>query len=113
MAKKVKPQAKPNMQTQQHEQAAEFLADVPEEYIFWSHDGRSFRSMKDLAEGLVTMSDDTFVYHLNSERNDFAKWVKEVIKDDKLANNLGMAINKEQAIEYVAGRLTILTSKVA
>lgn len=112
MAKKVKPQAKPNMQTQQQEQASKFLADVPEEYIFWSHDGHTFKSMKDLAEGLVTMSDDTFAYHVNSEKNDFSKWVREVIKDEKLASDLGMAINKEQAIEYVAGRLTVLTSQV-
>ena len=52
MAKKVKPQGKQKEQPQLKEQADKVLAEVPEEYVFWCHDGRIFRDMKDLAEGL-------------------------------------------------------------
>jgi hypothetical protein len=112
MAKKVKPQAKQKEQAQSKEQADKVLAKVPEEYVFWCHDGRTFRDMKDLAEGLVATSDDIFAYHVNSERNDFSKWVRDVIKDEKLANDLVIVTNRTQAAECVAARLTILTSKV-
>jgi hypothetical protein len=112
MVKKVKSQAKRKEQAQLKEQADKALAKVPEEYVFWCHDGRTFRDMKDLAEGLVAISDDIFAYHVNSERNDFSKWVKDVIRDEKLASDLAVVISRTQAAECVAARLTILTSEV-
>ena len=53
MAEKVKTQAKQKEQTQQQEQAAKVLAEVPEKYVFWCHDGRTLRSMKYLAAGAL------------------------------------------------------------
>jgi hypothetical protein len=107
MAKKVKSQAKPK------KQADKFLAKVPAEYVFWCHDGNIFGSMKELAEGMSTMSDEVFTYHSNSEKQDFSNWVKDVIKDEKLAGELAVAINRLQAAEYVAARVAFLTGKVA
>ena len=112
MAKKVKPQVKQKEQAQLKEQADKVLAKVPEEYVFWCHDGTIFRDMKDLAESLAAMSDDVFAHHVNSEKNDFCKWVRDVIRDEKLANDLAVVTNRTQAAECVAARLTILTSKV-
>ena len=112
MAKKVKPQVKQKEQAQLKEQADKVLAKVPEEYVFWCHDGTIFRDMKDLAESLAAMSDDVFAHHVNSERNDFSKWVKDVIRDEKLASDLAAVTSRTQAAECVAARLTILTSKV-
>ena len=103
MAKKVRRQAKLK------EYANKFLSKVPAEYVFWCHDGSIFASMKELAEGLVTMSDEAFAYHSNSEKHDFSSWVREVIKDEKLAIELAEAINRSQAAEYVAARVTFLT----
>jgi len=112
MAKKVKSQAKRKEQAQLKEQAEKFLFKVPEEYVFWCHDGTIFRDMKDLAESLAAMSDDVFAHHVNSEKNDFCKWVRDVIKDEKLANDLVIVTNRTQTAECVAARLTILTSEV-
>ena len=106
MAKKVKSQAKLK------EQADKFLAKVPAEYVFWCRDGSIFGSMKKLAEGLVAMSDETFAYHSNSEKHDFSNWVRDVIKDEKLASELAMAINRLQAAQYVAARVTFLIGRV-
>jgi magnesium-transporting ATPase (P-type) len=105
MAEKEKPQEQPGEQTDK------LLAKVPEESIFRCHDGRAFRDMEELAEGLVAMSDDTFAYHVNSERNDFSKWVKGVIGDEKLAGDLATATNRTQATGYVTDRLAALTGK--
>ena len=105
MAEKEKPQEQPIEQTDK------LLAKVPEESIFRCHDGRTFRDMEELADGLVAISDDIFAYHVNSERNDFSKWVKDVIKDEKLASDLATATNRTQAAGYVTARLATLTSQ--
>ena len=68
--------------------------------------------MKELAEGLVAMSDDVFAYHVNSEKNDFCNWVRDVIQDDELASDLARANSRLQAAECVTTRLTILTSEI-
>jgi len=111
MAKKVKLQAKQKEQAQLKEQEEKFLFKVPGKDVFRCHDGRTFRDMKELADGLVTISDDIFAYHVNSERNDFSKWVRDVIGDEKLASDLATATNRTQAAGYVTARLAVLTSK--
>lgn len=50
------------------EQAQKFLSKVPEEYVFRCQDGRVLRDMKELAEALTTMTDETFAYHSNIEK---------------------------------------------
>jgi len=118
MVNKFKSQAKSKKQTtlmeqaQLKEKADKVLAKVPEEYVFWCHDGRTFRDMKDLAEGLAIISDDIFAYHVDSEKNDFSKWVKDIINDEQLASDLASLTNRMQAAECVTARLTILTSKI-
>src|SRR3972149_4853083 len=99
MAKEKKPQER------QGEQIDRLLAKVPEESIFRCRDGRTFRDMKDLAERLVAISDDTFSSHVNSERNDFSQWVRDAIKDEKLAGDLAKATSRTQAAGYVTARL--------
>ena len=106
MAKKVK------KQELSKEQAQKFLSKVPEEHVFWCRDGNIFRDMKELAEGLVKMSDEVFAYHVNSEKNDFSNWVRDVLKDEKLASDLATATSRVQAAGYVATRLSFLIVQV-
>jgi len=106
MVKKAKQQRKPE------DQSEKSLVRVPEEYAFRCHDGSIFRDLKELADGLFTMSDEVFVYHVNSDRNDFSNWVKNVLKDEKLANDLATTSVKMQASWWVATRLTFLTNKL-
>jgi len=106
MVKKVKPQTKPEEQTEK------LLVKVPEEHAFWCHDGSIFRDMKELAEGLVKMPDEVFAYHANPEKNDFSNWVRNVLEDEILANNLATTSIKAQAAWFVATRLAFLTGKV-
>lgn len=94
------------------EQAEKFLGKVPEKYVFWCHDGSVFRDMKELAEGLVKMSDGVFAYHANPEKNDFSNWLRDVIKDAKLADDLAQATSRIQAAGCVATRLTYLIVRV-
>ena len=54
------------------------------------------------------MSDETYSYHVNEEKFDFSMWVKDVIGDDDLANNLESATTRAQAARYVSNRLAQL-----
>src|SRR4030042_5187237 len=98
MVRKAKPQAKAKKQLDK------LLLKVPAEYVFWCHDGSIFSDITELAQGLAAMSDETFVYHSNSEKRDFSNWVRDVIGDEQLANYLASASSRLQAAGYVTAR---------
>ena len=99
MPKKVKPQAKAKRNPEKR------LVKVPAEYVFWCNDGSIFADINELAEGLVAMSDETFAYHSNQEKQDFSNWVRDVVGDEQLANDLAKATGRLQAAEYVVARI--------
>ena len=92
--------------------AERFLADVPEECVFWCHDGQALRNMTELQNALRSMADDIFAYHANEQRNDFSSWARDVIKDEQLAADLGKSLNRTQAAKKVAERVGFLASKL-
>ena len=88
------------------------MADVPKEYAFRCHDGLILQSMKQLGSALNSMTDETYVFHANTKKNDFANWARDIIKDDMLARDLQKATNRAQASKLVANRMAILSKKV-
>jgi hypothetical protein len=92
-------------------QERKFLAQVPEEFVFWNNDGSIFRDMKDLKDGLDRMSDQTYAYHANTEKKDFANWVRNIMGDEKLAHDLETAVNREQAAKIVEERYSFLVNQ--
>jgi hypothetical protein len=99
---------KQKKETKLKQEAEKFLARVPEEHVFWCQDGRILKDMKDLAEALTTMSDETFAYHSNTEKKDFSNWVRDVIGDVKLADDLQNPLDRNQAASIVASRIAAL-----
>jgi len=91
--------------------AEKLLADVPENKSFWCCDGRIFKNMRDLMVGLASMSADTFVYHLNAEKNDFSKWVFDVIEDEKLAEDMEKSTSQRDVAKTVNERFSLLNMK--
>jgi hypothetical protein len=102
---KAKPRGKTKKQT------AKSMAKAPVELVFWCHDGSVFNDLRELAEGLSAMSDETFFYHSNYEKQDFANWVRDVIEDAWLADELARATSRLQAAECVANRIALLLEK--
>jgi hypothetical protein len=90
-----------------------YLADVPQEYVFWCCDGRILKNLRELCDALSAMSDDTFSYHVNAAKNDFYNWVKDIIKDDTLAKDLLEAASSTAAVRVVTERIAFLSSKPA
>jgi len=69
---------------------------MEESQYFYVCDGEVLKSVEDLAGSLEhQMSDDTFRYHCNTEKNDFANWVSEIIGDKKLSKTIAKAKSKE------------------
>jgi hypothetical protein len=88
--------------------AGQMLADVPQEKQFWCSDGRAFKNLAELAAGLKQISEETFRYHFNKTKNDFSKWVGDVIGDEQLAKDLLKSKSRAQATQAVADRITWL-----
>ena len=88
------------------------MVKSPARDVFRCHDGSVFTSLRELAEGFVAMSDETFAYHSNSERQDFSNWVKDVIGDELLANELSNADSRLQAAEYVVVRIALFKCSI-
>ena len=93
--------------------AEKLLADVAEDRSFWCNDGQVFRNMRDLADGLSKMSDQTFAYHSNEEKRDFSNWLKDVIEDEKLAEDLESSAPRKQAARLVNERIKLLDMKLS
>jgi hypothetical protein len=94
------------------EEANRRLGDVTDEKRFWCQDGRVVKNLNELEKALNDMSDETFHYHSGEGRKDFSSWIRDLIGDDKLANDLSKAKSRIQASKAVAKRISFLQSKV-
>jgi hypothetical protein len=90
----------------------EILANVAGEYVFYLNDGRILRNVAELKDALNTMSDELYAYHVNSEKNDFNNWVKDIICDEKLAHDLLKARDRAAAAKVTTQRLAFLIGKM-
>ena len=90
------------------EQAKLFLAGCSDDKVFFVNNGMTIKSLYELRDALVTMSDDTYNFHANEEKNDFSNWVEEVHKDADLAKRLQKAKNRGEAFKFVLERLNYL-----
>jgi hypothetical protein len=84
------------------------LARVPDQYVFYCCDGGVYRDMAELAAGLAAMTDETFAYHSNTEKQDFCNWVRDIIEDIELAEDLALAASRRRAATCVAERIAVL-----
>lgn len=81
------------------------LSCAPYGECFWTCDGRIAGNLKELRDNLAEMSDEAFAYHCNKEKNDFATWVAESLKDEKLAKTIRKTKNRKEMIKKIEARL--------
>ncbi len=93
------------------DEAARYLCDAAPEKCFWVNNGPILKNMEELANALESISDDAYCCHANKDKNDFSKWVSEIIGDQKLANDLLSSKNKVSAVKKVKARLNTLKKK--
>jgi len=85
-----------------------WAADVPADKVFWCHDGRVLTNMEELAAALRDMSEDTYRYHANADKNDFANWLRDAVGDATLAGQVAKAATKAIAASKVNLRVRSL-----
>ncbi len=86
-----------------------YLKDVdPLWRAFWFHMNLMAKNLKEFGEGLGTISDEVFAYHCGGEKNDLARWVREVIGDAELAQALDSVKNQADAAALVNERVSML-----
>lgn len=94
------------------EEAQRRLGDVPDDKRFWCQDGKAIRNLRELRKALIDISDVTFNHHLSEGRNDFSRWIREVVGDERLANELAKVRSRLKASQVIAERISFLESKI-
>jgi hypothetical protein len=84
------------------------LRDVSPENAFWCNNGIIFKNLYDLESGFKNMPADVYVYHANSEKNDFSNWVSDILGDKRLASELKKCKSKEDAAKKVSAKIKAL-----
>lgn len=90
------------------EEAKHYLCDCGSEQCFWVNNGPILRNLDELATALKGITDEQFTHHVNTEKNDFAKWIAEVVGDMTLAKELSKVRYRTAATRKVNARLAAL-----
>ena len=72
------------------------MKDANSDHYFFVNDGTVLKNVLDLSKQLDKMSDEVFRYHVNDMKNDFASWIKEIFKEEKLAEELLKTTEKDK-----------------
>ena len=95
------------------EEAMKYLGDASPEQSFWVNNGPVLKNLNDLADFLPQMNNDTYSHHANKEKNDFSKWVNDIIGDKKLANELLSSKSRTSTAKKLNSRLAVLKKKAS
>ena len=90
----------------EREVAQMYLKDAePLWRAFWFHMHLMAKNLHEFGEGLGTISDEVFAYHVSGQKNDLSRWVQEVIGDVSLADDLRTVKDQHEAAELVRARV--------
>lgn len=89
-----------------------YLENVPEDNYFRLVLGIELRSLEELEVALDSMSEKTFMHHVSHEKNDFHAWIRDVIRDEKLADELQHEKRKADYLKKVRNRINELKREV-
>jgi hypothetical protein len=88
------------------------LFDVKPEQCFWVHNGPIVRYLYELEIAIEHMNNETFKYHVHNSRNDFANWIRDVIKDEELADIMLKVKSKDEILKKVRNRIKFIERKL-
>ena len=78
---------------------------APEHY-FRMADGSVVRDLRELLFALKVADSSLFRHHVSVEKNDFAKWVADVLQEYGLAEKLQSAFSQEEVVAVLEKRLS-------
>ena len=88
-----------------------FLLDVSPGNFFILSNGMKIKNPIELVGSLRTMSNKVFEHHVNPHKNDFSEWIRDVIKDNELANGVFKAKSKDEMIKLIERRISEVKEK--
>ena len=89
-----------------------WLRDVPHDKVFLFRDGRMVRNLDKLTTTLREKVEEMFKYLVAGDKDDFSNWVRDVIGDVTLANELQKATIQTTAAHRVDMRLNWLEARL-
>ena len=89
-----------------------FLEDVPDRYAFLLKDGKKLLNVEQLAKSLKKMEHDVFYHHVTEDRHDFHNWVRDIVLDLELAEDLLNAKDPEEMRKLVEKRIKFIKSNI-
>ncbi len=99
---------KDNQYSKEEERILPSNPEIPPEKYFVMVSGDKIKNLDELKAFLEFMDDETFNYHVNSQKNDFAKWVDNVLNRKDLADKLRGAKTREEMLnvleEFTGGK---------
>jgi hypothetical protein len=75
--------------------------DIPFEKQFHFRDGTAIASLDQLKAKIENISYQEFYHHVNATKNDFAAWVRYVLKDEQLADDLQKVTSIVETVEIL------------
>ena len=93
------------------EDAQRVLRSVPDVKRFYCHDGDILNNIYELKAALGKMHSSAYLHHVRDDKNDFARWAREVLGDDKLAGDLVKSQDQKEAFQVVADRISWLQAR--
>ncbi|MEA2036518.1 MAG: DUF5752 family protein [Nanoarchaeota archaeon] len=94
------------------EELSNILRDVRSENCFWINNGPIIHNLYELGNAVEHIDDRTFSYHVNSDKNDFSVWVKSMLKDDVLADDLLSTTDKKTTLSKIRKRISFIERKI-
>lgn len=85
------------------------ISKVPKGKEFVLSTGESIDDLYSLRTALRNMDQSVFEHHVNDSKNDFAEWVRHVVKDTELYGSLKGTRSKRKAYDIVNRRVKELT----
>ena len=84
----------------------EFTSILPER-CFWVHYGPIVSDLEELREALKTdITDEQFKHHVSKDKNDFATWIRDTLKDKSCSVALKRVRTKKGTIRALTGCLS-------
>jgi len=77
------------------------LREASQGQYFWVCDGQVLKNLQELVQALDKMTVQTFAYHVNKAKNDFANWVADVLLEKKLGADLRKVKTAKQMAQKI------------
>jgi len=88
-------------EAKKEEKANLFRKDVSPDKILKLVNGMLVINMASLYDEIAAMKDEDFEKHVNTEKNDFARWVRDAVGDKELAEHLELTTSKQEILDLL------------